>query len=140
MDEVLSGAPSHPLPSPLDPDLCPREGQGWAGRSAWSLQVNVSGSWKLCFSLPGCFTCFASLKPRQSVEVPAFAGPALWSITDCRENDQRVTWPARLGCPRSPDLSRELPALCSVPRSLPLRLSWGPLLHSNAFHFASWCF
>ena len=82
----------------------------------------VSGSWKLRFSLPGCFTCFASLKPCQSVEVPAFAGPALWSITDCREKsdaDVSPTRPARLGCPRSPDLSRELPALCSVPWSPP---------------------
>lgn len=49
MDEVLSGAPSHPLPSPLDPDLCPREGQGWAGRSAWSLQVDCQ--WLLETSL-----------------------------------------------------------------------------------------
>lgn len=81
----------------------------------------VSGSWKLRFSLPGCFTCFATLKPCQSVEVPAFDGPALWSITDCREKYDTDVSPGllALGVRGPPDLSRELPALCAMPWSPP---------------------
>ena len=118
--------------------------KGGLGATRGHCRSTVSGSWKLHFSLPSSFTCFATLKPCQSVEVPAFAGPAL----GVNNRLQREVWHLTchpgllaLGVWGPPDLSRELPALCSVPWSSPrLHLSWGLLLHSNTFfHFAFYC-
>lgn len=126
MDEVPSGAPSRPLPSLLDPWPLP-EGRS---RLGWELHVVTAGQLSVApgnFALPSSFTCFATLKPCRSTEVPACAGPALGvnnRFTKRSLMPDVSPWPARLGRLRSPWPLRGAPCplLCALvfPRPPPL--------------------